>query len=493
MGLVDALRALAAKLGEHPDVFAVELAIGPPATAEAIAAAERNLGRALPPDLVALYRGESGRVSFAWSVRNGQEHRLRAEEGAAPTAQLELWAPGELSRWSGGDHVVVFGDGTGNGVALDLAPRARRPWVTFDHDEDAGGAPFFDDVAAVIATLGARAFTADADEELVTPTLRRFLAGKGALAKAKRVVAAKAPRAASKAAKAVPSALALAPHKSRVSAIVALSDGRIVTAAAEDKNLLVRDPRAAKPLGKLPCARHVGVLLEDGAGRLVATGRGELARYDLGTGTRSVLHPYDPYTTWAAFAPDGAYVALTTAFVEIFGGGPASEPPRRIATWGSSFLFLDAARILVFGSTKTWKLSLITVDLAAGAVAAQTDWAIPGPSFPAATLVDGVLHLALDDGTLVRVPPPFADPGLAPPSRFAGPAVRLADGRTWLVARQATRPLIDVFDLARGERRATWEAEGVTETITTLAVARDRVVIGGLDGAVVSVDAAVFG
>lgn len=493
VGLVEIVKALAARMEEAPEVFKVDLEIAAPASGAVITKAERALGAALPRDLVALYTGECASMSFAWSLRAGQEGRIRAEDGFAPFGQLELHAPGALARWHRTDFAVVFGDGTGDGVALDLGADAKAPFVTFDHDESSGGAPRYARVPAVISALAKTFF---ADEDLVTPTLARFLAGKGDLVKPPRAVAPKAPKAiaAGKAKPAVPEVVELGKHKWPVNALAAIDERRVVTGSYHERNLVIRDAEKRTPLGKLVGAGKVMALLPDRSGRLVSTGRGQLERFELATGKGEVLNRRDPYTLQAQLLPDGRMLSLTTATLELTSLKSEPKVERSIDIEGSRFWRLDDQRVIVGQARAQENLRLALVSVATGKIGPWAEWPIPAL---AGAVFEGVLLLALEDGSLAAA----NEKTLAPACAIAkgvkgcgGADVLLPDRRTWLVSRtEQGRGVLDVFDLEARAKRSTYaipvDAKAPPVVVMGICATTDgaRVVIGDTCGRVLSI------
>jgi hypothetical protein len=485
--LVASVQRLAARMRQAPDVFFVHLHIAPPAKTSAMAPAERTLGAKLPPDLVSLYTEECASLSFAWSVREGQEYRVRAEEGFRPSGQLDLRAPKELMFWHGTRLAVVFADGTGDGIALDLSDDAEHAFVSFNHDEALGGEPAWADAPAVVEALAKRMFTRGHRDEPVTPTLRRFLAGTGELAKARKVVAQKAPRpVASAKTAAVPDILELTPHKGSVSAIGVIDERRVVSSSWHEKSLLVRDATRLRPLGKLAGAGRAIVLLADRKGRLVSTGRGALERFNVDTGAREVLQKRDPYTVFAEILDDGDLLAMTTAFLEVVRLAPNAPVKRSVEIDGAAFWRRGTSEVVVAGSTPKGRFTLARVDLARGKITTRSEWPIHQNVVGPAGFWGRDLLIALDDGSVVGVHPKTLAPDRALPRKakqVAGPGARLLDGRTWIVARYTTRAVLDVFDAETRERKRTVEVPGAKGPITALAAtAGGRLVVGDHTG-----------
>ena len=179
MTIVEELRQVAARMATEPDVFDVDFEVAPPVTAEEVRAAEERLGAKLPEDLVALYTTTCGALYFAWRIRDNQTYRLGDEDDTHPGGDVDLRAPGKLRRSRGDDYVIVFSDGAGNGIALDLSDEAdpAEPWVTYDHDIDAAEGMTYRDLAHIFQEMRELGFGSD-DVTPVTENLLEFLGGR---------------------------------------------------------------------------------------------------------------------------------------------------------------------------------------------------------------------------------------------------------------------------------------------------------------------------
>lgn len=481
------LRQIAARLSSAPDVFDVHFEVRPPARPADVAKAEKKLGAKLPRDLVELYTTVCGGLSFAWSVREGQAYRVRADEDDRPAGQVDLRGPKDLFKWSGTDCAVVWGDGTGDGVALDLTQGAKKAFVTFDHDNGSGGTPSYAKVADVFADLVETACMGGRADDLMTRTLRRFLGGDGDLVKARVAKVVPPPKAiAKKRSGDVPAVLELAPHKAMVTAITAIDEQRVVTASYHEKNLVVRDVGRRAPLGKLVGKGGVSLLFADARGNVVASGKSGLDGYDVRSGAREELARMNPHLCQVELEPDGKVFALSTAFLERLALTPGAPSKEVLEIDGARFV-RDGKRVFVLGMSPRGKLTLARVELAGskGSVKVRREWTIQTLTDPAVALRDGRLALALDDGTLA-----FANvETLAPIGKVTGKYVvgpGVLAGEAWFVARHTDAPVLDVYLAGATRRTKTVPVPGMRGVITAVARAGDRLVLGDNAGRITS-------